>query len=149
LTNQNQEIPQVLINTEDIINKRHSSLGVQTVHICKNSEQENTMGDKAQACDDCGLLFDSAHDVQRHVKCGWCPESNEPPTKKMKTEQSELDDDAEENEGYQHLWHVAQSQSKDRYKKLYDQYIDDEESEDDATDMARERTQPYTEKLFF
>lgn len=49
----------------------HSSVGVQAVH----GEEENiesdelmpeNMADKGHACDDCGLLFDTVHDVQRH-----------------------------------------------------------------------------------
>ncbi|WAQ94829.1 YMD3-like protein [Mya arenaria] len=36
-----------------------------------------SMAGKGKACDDCGLLFDSAHDVQRHVKRGCCPETRE------------------------------------------------------------------------
>ena len=52
------------------------------------------MAEKAQACDDCGLLFDSTHAVQRYVK-NWCPEnvqhtkrkieaSDEPDSKRIK-----------------------------------------------------------------
>jgi hypothetical protein len=39
--------------------KGHSSIGVQTIHIDENLEQEIIMAEKAQSCDDCGLLFDS------------------------------------------------------------------------------------------
>ena len=49
----------------------HSSFGGQSVHINSSPKQENI--DNGHSCDDCGLLFDSAHDVQRHVKRGWCP----------------------------------------------------------------------------
>lgn len=127
------------------------SVGTQTAHIGENLEIENTMADKAHACDDCGLLFDSVHDVQRHVKRGWCPENDEPPSKKAKTEESEneIDDDVEENEGYKRLWHLSQSCSKDKFNKLYNQYIEEGKNEDDAMEMAEERTEPYKEKLFF
>lgn len=27
------------------------------------------------SCDDCGLVFDSTHDLQRHIK-RWCPEND-------------------------------------------------------------------------
>ncbi|XP_053403263.1 uncharacterized protein LOC123555221 [Mercenaria mercenaria] len=72
------------------------------------------MAEKGQACDDCGLLFDSGHDVQRHVKSGWCPENKEPPSKRARTEEDEnqMDDDVEDNEGYKHLWHLAKGCSK-------------------------------------
>jgi hypothetical protein len=55
----------------------------------------------------------------------------------------------EDNVGYQQLWHLAQSCGKDRFNKLYDQYIDNGENEDDATEMAEERSHPYKEKNFF
>ncbi|WAR22341.1 hypothetical protein MAR_016315 [Mya arenaria] len=62
----------------------HSSVGFQGIHI--DEEKENTMAGKAQACDDCGLLFDLGHDVQRHVKSGWCSINREPPAKRTRTE---------------------------------------------------------------
>ena len=68
LTNQMAESLQPTIKETDLRVIDHCSVGVQTVHI----DQENTMADKGQACDDCGLLFDSVHDVQRHMKNGWC-----------------------------------------------------------------------------
>ncbi|WAR04400.1 hypothetical protein MAR_019769 [Mya arenaria] len=127
----------------------HSSVGFQGVHI--DEEQENTMADKAKACDDCGLLFDSGHDVQRHVKSGWCSENREPPAKRAKTEEdeNEMDDDLGDNKGYRHTWDLAQSCSQNKFNKLYDQFIDDGENEYDATDMAEKRMQPYKEKNFF
>ena len=48
----------------------NSSTGFQPVHI---GEKQEIMAEKGQACDDCGLLFNTVHDVQRHVKRGWCP----------------------------------------------------------------------------
>jgi uncharacterized C2H2 Zn-finger protein len=86
------------------------------------SVQKITLAEKTQACDDCGLLFDSTHDIQRHVKRVWCPETIEPPAKKAKKEESNdiIEEDVNDNEDYQHLWHVAQSCGKDRFNKLYD-----------------------------
>lgn len=52
------------------------------------------------SCDDCGLVFDSTHDLQRHIK-RWCPENDnrkrqlslddyeEPPKKKRHIFQSD------------------------------------------------------------
>ncbi|KAL4229753.1 hypothetical protein ACF0H5_010142 [Mactra antiquata] len=107
------------------------------------------MENKGHACDDCGQLFDTVHDVQRHVKRGWCPESNEPASNKMKTDDVEISSDIDENEGYLHLWQAAQRQSNDRFNALYDKYIAEGENKDEAAEMADERIQPYKEKLFF
>ena len=62
---------------------------VQTDHIEENPEEvtqfKNAMADNQNSCDSCGLLFDTPHDVQRHIKRGWCAESNdEPPAKRKK-----------------------------------------------------------------
>ena len=151
MTNQVQDFPEDSIKDQNCSSLGHSSVGVQTNHIGENLEQEVTMAEKAQACDDCGLLFDSTHDVQRHVKRGWCPENGDPPAKKTKHEESNdvIDEDVEDNEGYLHLWHLAQSYGKDKFNKLYDQYIDKGENEDDATEMAEEYSHPYKEKNFF
>ncbi|WAQ94777.1 hypothetical protein MAR_007248 [Mya arenaria] len=114
------------------------------------------MAEKGQACDDCRLLFDSAHDVQRHVKLGWCPETREtmgePPVKRRRTEEQSddaMEDDIEENDGFLHLWEIAHKENKDIFNKSYDQYIDDGYNEEDSYEMASERTQPYKERLFF
>lgn len=119
-TNQVPESLQTTIKVIDTPEVHHCSVGVQTVHI--DEEQENTMADKAQACDDCGLLFDSTHDVQRHVKRGWCPENNEHTAKraKMEEDENEIDDDIEDNDGYKHLWDLAQGCGKNRFDKLYE-----------------------------
>lgn len=125
--------------------QHHLSVGVQTVHIDETSKLIYTMADKAQACDDCGLLFDSAHDVQRHVKRGWCSENDEPPAKRAKREDGEnlIDEDVEDNEGYKHLWQLSQDYGKERFSKLYNPYIEDGKNEDDAKEMAEVRTQPF------
>lgn len=148
LTNQIQEPSQSAIKDGIVETGLHSSIGTQILHTVENSED---MADKGQACDDCGLLFDSAHDVQRQVKRGWCPENNEHPTKKQKNgvDAMEIDEEVEDNRGYQQLWHLAQNCGKDKFNKLYDQYIDHGDNEDDAIEMAGNRTRPYKEKNFF
>jgi len=35
------------------------------------------------SCDDCGVVLESLHDLQRHIKT-WCPEKN--PLKRKQTE---------------------------------------------------------------
>lgn len=133
--------------------KRHMSAGVQTVHIDENSELENTMTDKTQACDDCGLLFDSTPDVQRHLKRGWCPENSDPPAKRIKTANftepdSDHEDNTEDNEGFLLLWKRVKSDCKEKFDKLHQQYIDDGEDEDDATEMAEYRIKSFKERKF-
>ncbi|WAR02810.1 YMD3-like protein, partial [Mya arenaria] len=153
LTNRVSERLDAIIKENDMSKLHHSTVGVQTVHI---DDKEEAMAEKGQACDDCGLLFDSAHDVQRHVKRGWCPETREtigePPVKRRRTEEKSddaMEDDLEENDGFLHLWEIAHKETKDKFNKSYDQYIDDGYNEEDSYKMASERTQPYKERLFF
>ena len=149
LTNHVQENLDTTIKENDTSDIKRSTVGVQAVHI---DDLEGTKAEKGQPCDDCGLLFDSAHDVQRHVKSGWCPESREPPAKRPRTEKhsdDEPDEDIEENDGFIHLWEITQKQNKDKFNKLYDQFIDDGHNEEDSYEMATERTRPYKERLFF
>ncbi|WAQ96109.1 hypothetical protein MAR_028799 [Mya arenaria] len=152
-TNHLLECPCTVIKKDKLLETNHSSVGVQTVHI---DDQGEAMAEKGQPCDDCGLLFDSAHDVQRHVKRGWCPEPREtmgePPAKRPRTDEHSddaMDVDTEENDGFRHIWEIAHKENKDKFNKLYDQYIDDGYNEEDLYEMATERTQPYKEKIFF
>ena len=94
--------PQELIKEEIVSKVNHSAIGLQTGHIEdkpgesgksfeNNSDQKSAEEDlfhsaenslvimekKGHACDDCGQVFDTVHDVQRHVKSGWCPENRD------------------------------------------------------------------------
>ena len=107
------------------------------------------MAEIGQACDDCGLLFDTVHDVQGHVKRGWCPETTQSKERKIEEETNEENGPMGDNDAYNHLWKLAKKEVKDRYDKLYDRYLSDGENEDDAADMARERVKSAEEKNFF
>ncbi|VDH97938.1 Hypothetical predicted protein [Mytilus galloprovincialis] len=107
------------------------------------------------SCDDCGVVLDSMHDLQRHIK-HWCPENeylkrkrdnedlgNESPSKKSASEwikyDSVSDDSSEDvnmddNEGYKSLLHEAIDTAKDTWdKKKYDKYV----KEDYETQIRR------------
>ncbi|WAR29497.1 YMD3-like protein [Mya arenaria] len=113
------------INKEQIPPNRHSSVGIQTVHIV----EENM--DKGPACDDCGQLFESGHDVQRHVKSDWCPERREQKKRNHDEISDDEDDSMEDNESFIQL------------------LIEDRDQSDDAHKQTEERMQPYNEKAFF
>ena len=163
---------QKAIKEDNVPKVNHSAAGTQTDNIICNSEQEKSlatseniqnnlqniveknpeeiMENKGQACDDCGQLFDTVHDVQRHVKNEWCPEHRE--QKKRKHEEmsdTDQDDSVDENEAFVQLWKRAKKSNDEKYEKLYKKFTDDGEDSDTAQEMAEERIQPYNEKEFF
>ncbi|KAL4234888.1 hypothetical protein ACF0H5_006530 [Mactra antiquata] len=111
--------------------------------------------EKTNVCDDCGLLFDSIHDVQRHVK-NWCQrnghnkrkieDTNEPVLKRMRLQESDEEDD--NDEGFVNLWKTAKSRGDDKCNQLYDQYLTNGQTEQDAKEMADERMKTYNRRKF-
>ncbi|CAG2190802.1 unnamed protein product [Mytilus edulis] len=60
-------------------------------HYTEKIQSEQTLNrdlSKMNSCDDCGVLFETIHDLQRHIKT-WCPENKESKRK--------LPEDIEEN----------------------------------------------------
>lgn len=126
-------------------------------HIAENLEEvtlfKDAMADNQNSCDSCGLLFDTPHDVQRHIKRGWCPECNdEPQAKKRKLDENsdnELDDNLDENTAFLQLWKMAKTLNKKRFNKMVDQLIKDGEEEEEAKEIAEDRIRSYEERTFF
>jgi hypothetical protein len=57
-------------------------------------------------------------------------------------------EDVDENEGYVCIWNLVKRRNKDRFNKFYDQYNKDGESDENASEMAKEHTHPYKERTF-
>ena len=157
--------PQNGIKVEEPFEVNHSIANIRTKHtkplevdnLVFSREQKhstnNIMTENNHACDDCGLLFDSTHDVQRHVKRGWCPETSEPPAKRLKEEESaesasENEENIEDNEGFLMLWKRVKSECKDKFDRIHQKYLDEGEDEDDAIEMAEDRIKPLEEREF-
>ncbi|WAR09592.1 hypothetical protein MAR_034668 [Mya arenaria] len=118
-----------VVNVTEI---HHSSKDIQTESIVEEPSLDDM--DKGQACDDCGQLFDTTHDVQSHVKNSWCLEYGE--FKKRKHEDMsdiEQDDSVEENEAH----------------NIYNTIIDHGEESDETQELAEKRIKPYNEKVVF
>jgi hypothetical protein len=156
----NQVTPPEPIKGDVFPEVHHSAVGFQTDHIeDKPEESENNlennlegiMENKGQACDDCGQLFDTVHDVQRHVKNGWCPDYRDQKKRKHEemSDSDHEDDSVEDNEAYIQLWKRARESNDQQFDKIYNKFIDNGEESDTAQEMAEERIQPYNEKEFF
>ncbi|KAL4230598.1 hypothetical protein ACF0H5_010975 [Mactra antiquata] len=136
----------------------HSAVGVQTGHIEERENSQDYLGnnseeimDKGQACDDCGQLFDTVHDVQRHVKNGWCPELMGQKKRNYEelSDSEQEEDTVEDNEGFVQLWKRARESNDQNFENIYNTFIDNGEESDTAQEMAEERIQTCNEKDFF
>jgi hypothetical protein len=153
--------PPELIKEDTVSEVNHSVVGVQTGNIKDKSENnldnnlektsEKIMENTGHACDDCGQLFDTVHDVQRHVKNGWCPDYRDQKKRKHEemSDSDHEDDSVEDNEAYIQLWKRARESNDQQFDKIYNKFIDNGEESDTAQEMAEERIQPYNEKEFF
>ena len=138
--NQVQEPQQIPVKGDTFTEGHHSSIGLQTVHFDENSEIEDTMADKTQACDGCGLLFDTAHDVQRHLTRGWCPEGEEAGRKRKMSDDDETFDNQPkhfrkegkrgqvpedlESKAFEDIYIRAKQMNKRKWGEKYDEYVE-------------------------
>ncbi|CAG2237957.1 unnamed protein product [Mytilus edulis] len=143
--------PQQLAKTNEVI-PTSNDINTEQHSAAPYSYQDNPSKqtyENMPSCDDCGVVLDSMHDLQRHIK-HWCPENesfkrkrdskdldNENPSKKSASEWIEYDggsDDSSEdvniddNEGYKTILHAAIDTAKDTWDKKYDKYVKEDKS---------------------
>ena len=123
------------IKESEHVTPHYLATGHPTEHIDEPIIMDHT------ACDDCGLLFDNVHDLQRHVK-KWCYEKaskpgetpmevtkpDEPPMT-MKTELPVFDA----------LMASAREENEDQWAKKVAKYISQGMEETDASDKANQK----------
>lgn len=119
-------------------------------------EQANN-SEEMPSCDDCGLVFENVHDLQRHVK-RWCPEN------KRKKDDVEMDDDQsdwipfepekKENEDnresdvFEFLMKKAKEDNENLWEQKYDKYIKEGLSREDARVQMEEKMKSKDLKKF-
>ena len=163
-TQDNQRLLSNVFDTEkedDVISENVTINTSETDHsyqINEDHSAEQTYIDMP-SCDDCGVVLDSMHDLQRHIK-SWCPENetlkrklndtdnNDDDSKKLKWEkyESEIengDDDegvenADENEGFKQLLSDAIDAVKPKFDESYDKLVKDGMDEDEALQQGNE-----------
>ena len=147
-------VPVETIKEDTSESDSHTAVGNQTDYI--QTEEVLDIMDK-NACDDCGQLFDTGHDVQRHIKNGWCPENGKPVKRTIddsdvdepKTKWLKLNEEEEgDNDSYQKLWKRAKVRGGEKYNKLYDKYISDGETIKDAKQLAEDRMESHDRRNF-
>ena len=110
---------------------------------------------KMTPCDDCGVVFENVHDLQRHVKT-WCPENQmgQPPTKRMKMDVTEdgLVDQISEPDAelpvYTSLMKQVQDENEKIWNKRVSRYMRDGLSENEATEKTNEKMEGSDMTLF-
>ena len=118
-------------------------------HLTSDSQQGNSVKkrvediyiykmDKSQwSCIDCGIIFASTMDLQKHVKRG-CPENDEPPMKRLCHENTDEPDES----GWDNIVQRV-------YRKYDDQYSEKVESYEKEGYSEVESRQKATEDLFW
>ena len=122
------------------------------------------MTDQTQACDSCGLLFESTHDLQRHLKRGWCPEREEASRKRKMSDNHETFDNQskhfrkdgkrgqvsedQENKAFEKLYMHAKRSYKSEWNEKYDEYIKRGLTEQKAKQKADNKLETANIKQF-
>ncbi|KAK3084610.1 hypothetical protein FSP39_016240 [Pinctada imbricata] len=131
------------INKDDQKDMDHSEHISATDQTCFEEE-------KMHSCDDCGLVFENIHDLQRHVK-SWCPENrkrkhdedDERIYKKMKLDDvsSEDDDDSakeDDDDGFDFIVNEVWDDHSTQYDRKIKQLMEDDMSKKDAKEEAND-----------
>lgn len=114
------------------------------------------------SCDDCGIVFENMHDLQRHVK-KWCYENvslkrkrndeemeeDQPPQKWIPFEPEEKEDkESQEDDVFNHLMKMAKEDNKKLWDQKYDKYIKKDLSREDARIQTEENMNSLDQKQF-
>lgn len=105
------------------------------------------------SCDDCGLVFENVHDLQRHVK-KWCPENvspkrkredeekeeDQPPKKWIPFEPEEKEEkESQEHDVFNHHMKMAKKDNEKLWDQKYDKYIKKGLSRENARIQTEEK----------
>lgn len=115
------------------------------------------------SCDDCGIVFENMHDLQRHIKT-WCPENvslkrkrddkeieeDQPPKKRIPFEPEEKEEDKEnqEDDVFNHLMKMAKEDNEKIWDRKYDKSIKKGLSREDARFQTAEKMNSFDQKQF-
>ena len=139
------------------------------VHSFEDNSGEQTC-EIMPSCDDCGMVLDSVHDLQRHTKT-WCPESESMKRKRededtieentSKRPRAELieyensndsseveDDDIDENEGYKALINESVDSTETIWDAKYNKYLEKGMDEEDAIQQSNQKITPLVQRQF-
>ena len=132
-----QETPESVRLRTNVIKGSHTVTTPQYVTSIQSDNiskmDTNQMYKVNPSCMDCGLLFVSPMDLQKHMKRG-CPEDEEPPTKRFKHDDNEDEDES----GWEDLIIKAYDEHDDVYQDKVNQYENEGFSNREAERKASE-----------
>ena len=123
---------------------------------------EDNMADNYHACDDCGLLLENIHDLQRHVK-NWCPEKDFTLKRKRPSEETveeiplkhqrrvhmtDKNYNDQEADAYKQMLRCAKGRFKKDWEEKYDEYIERGMTEKEAKRKADAKLENRNVKEF-
>ena len=123
---------------------------------------EDNMADNYHACDDCGLLLENIHDLQRHVK-NWCPEKDFTLKRKRPLEETveeiplkhqhrihmtDKNYNDQEADAYKQMLRCAKGRFKKDWEEKYDEYIERGITEKEAKRKADAKLENRNVKEF-
>ena len=122
-------------------------------HSIVSEQTDNIKENKMVSCDQCGLMFEDLHDLQRHIQ-NWCPEN---PAKRAKIEIEKAPEEPvkatytteAELPVFEEIWVDAEKQNNRLWREKFDKYVQDGMPEDKAEEMADERFENSDEDGFF
>ena len=140
--------PTATLKVEQPKKEHHLPVDDQTKQTCQEPSE-------MPSCDDCGIMFDNTHDLQRHVKT-WCPEKrkredddeDQPPTKKPRLAEDEenrehkiphLEEKNREQEAFQSMIYTAKKDNEDEWLKKVEKYEKAGLTKKEAKDKANKK----------
>ena len=131
------------------------------LHLLTDTSSDRTydqLQPKMISCDDCGVVLESLHDLQRHIKT-WCPEKNPlkrkqiealyeeiEPNKKAKLQQplttvatTDKNIQNDEDEVFHTFAEMARENNNEERQSKIEKYMKSGLSEDEATDKAEDK----------
>ena len=120
---------------EDNLSSRTHLNPSVTAHTLEQTESQTPLDlESMPSCDDCGLIFENMHDLQRHIKT-WCPENgsikrkreeegedieDQPPTKKIEPEGYH---DDREHEVFDVFMERVKQNNEEKWNQKFEKYI--------------------------
>ena len=122
-------------------------------HSSIDDQTDNTENLTMVSCDQCGIMFEDLHDLQRHIQ-NWCPEN---PAKRARIEVEKEPEESvkvtytteAELPIFEEIWVSAEKANNKLWRQKFDQYVQQGMLEEDAEAKADERFENADEDGFF